>query len=494
MIICPYIQFPDTRSRYTLLFGLFLLMLQTGCSSVERILKRAEAAQGIGEYCEAANLYRRAYQRIPSRERDRRGTVAYRMGDAYRRYGNTARALSAYTSAVRYHYVDTLTYFYQGEMLRLSGNYKGAAESYRQHLERYPEDAVASAALENALSAPAEKGKSSAYTVKLATMFNGNRSDYAPALMGTDAAEIYFTTTRSQVTGNELSGITGMKNGDIYVSRKDEKGKWKIAEMAEGVNTSGDEGACSFSPDGQTMYLTVCRTDQQYPRMAEIWTARRSDAKWSKPQALKITADTLSSYAHPAVSPDGRWLYFASDMPGGYGGLDIWRAEIIPGHGLGPVENLGEQINTPGNEVFPALRPDGELYFASDGHTPNLGGLDLYRAVEDTVTHRWSVRHLPAPMNSNGDDFGITFEGLHNRGYFSSNRSTGGRGWDKIYSFSYPEVLQTVKGWVYEQDAYELPGATVYMVGNDGTNLKFGVRSDGSFEQPVKPGLCAKAF
>ncbi len=259
--------------------------------------------------------------------------------------------------------------------------------------------------------------------------------------------------------------------------------------MAEGVNTSGDEGACSFSPDGQTMYLTVCRTDPQYPRMAEIWTARRSDAKWSKPQALKITADTLSSYAHPAVSPDGRWLYFASDMPGGYGGLDIWRAEIIPGHGLGPVENLGEQINTPGNEVFPALRPDGELYFASDGHTPNLGGLDLYRAVEDTVTHRWSVRHLPAPMNSNGDDFGITFEGLHNRGYFSSNRSTGGRGWDKIYSFSYPEVLQTVKGWVYEQDAYELPGATVYMVGNDGTNLKFGVRSDGSFEQPVKPGV-----
>ena len=489
MIICPYIQFPDIRSRYTLLFGLFLLMLQTGCSSVERILKRAEAAQGIGEYCEAANLYRRAYQRIPSRERDRRGTVAYRMGDAYRRYGNTARALSAYTSAVRYHYVDTLTYFYQGEMLRLSGNYKGAAESYRQHLERYPEDAVASAAPENALSAPAEKGKSSAYTVKLATMFNGNRSDYAPALMGTDAAEIYFTTTRSQVTGNELSGITGMKNGDIYVSRKDEKGKWKIAEMAEGVNTSGDEGACSFSPDGQTMYLTVCRTDPQYPRMAEIWTARRSDAKWSKPQALKITADTLSSYAHPAVSPDGRWLYFASDMPGGYGGLDIWRAEIIPGHGLGPVENLGEQINTPGNEVFPALRPDGELYFASDGHTPNLGGLDLYRAVEDTVTHRWSVRHLPAPMNSNGDDFGITFEGLHNRGYFSSNRSTGGRGWDKIYSFSYPEVLQTVKGWVYEQDAYELPGATVYMVGNDGTNLKFGVRSDGSFEQPVKPGV-----
>ena len=138
--------------------------------------------------------------------------------------------------------------------------------------------------------------------------------------------------------------------------------------------------------------------------------------------------------------------------------------------------------------MFPAFRPSGELYFSSDGFG-GLGGLDLYAAVEDTVSHRWTVRHLPAPMNSNGDDFGITFEGLHNRGYFSTSRTTGGRGWDKIFEFSYPEVLQTVKGWVYEQDGYELPEALVYMVGNDGTYLKITPRSDGSFEQPVQPGV-----
>jgi len=236
------------------------------------------------------------------------------------------------------------------------------------------------------------------------------------------------------------------------------------------------------------MYLTVCRTDPQYPRMAEIWTSSRSDARWSKPTAMKITADTLSSYAHPAPSPDGRWLYFTSDMPGGMGGLDLWRIEIKGGHGFGILENLGKEINTAGNECFPAFRPDGELYFSSDSRTPNMGGLDLYRAREDTITHHWTVEHLPYPMNSNGDDFGITFEGLHNRGYFSSTRSTGGRGWDKLYEFSYPEVLQTVKGWVYEQDGYELPEAVVYMVGSDGTNEKVSVLSDGSFEKPVKAG------
>ena len=236
------------------------------------------------------------------------------------------------------------------------------------------------------------------------------------------------------------------------------------------------------------MYFTVCRSDPQYPRMAEIWTSTRNDAKWGKPQALKITADTLSSYAHPALSPDGKWLYFVSDMPGGYGGYDLWRASVVGGHGIGVVENLGPEINTPGNEMFPAFRPSGELYFSSDGREPNLGGLDLYRAKEDTLTKHWEVAHLPYPMNSNGDDFGITFEGLHNRGFFSSNRASAGRGWDKIYSFSFPEILLSVKGWVYEQDGYELPEAVVYMVGNDGTNMKIGVNLEGSFEQPLAPG------
>lgn len=479
----------DFSARYLLYIVLAAVAL-TSCGNVERTIRRAEASMALGEYCEAANLYKRAYQRTPSSERDRRGRLAYCMGDAYRRFGNTARAQAALLNAVRYSFTDSMTYLYLGDMQRYAADYRAAAQSYQHYLDAHPGDKVALAGLADCQTAAGIKSAGSAYEVKIDKLFNGSRADYAPAYLGTDAQQIYYTTTRSQVTGNDLSGITGMKNGDIYFSKKDEKGRWKAPEAVEGeLNSALDEGACSFSPDGQTMYLTVCPTDPQWPRGAEIWTSQRSDAKWSKPQRLQVTADTLSSYAHPAVSPDGRWLYFTSDMPGGYGGYDLWRAAIGSGHGVGPVENLGPDINTAGNEVFPAFRPSGELYYSSDGRTPNLGGLDLYRATEDTVTGHWRVTPLPAPMNSNGDDFGITFEGLHNRGYFSSNRATGGRGWDKIYSFSYPEVLQTVKGWVYEQDGYELPTATVYMVGDDGTYIKTGVTAEGSFEQPLKPGV-----
>lgn len=471
------------------LYILLIFILLSACGTPERSIKRGDAAMAIGEYCEAAAQYKKGYSRIPPTDRKRRGEVAYKMGDAFRRYGNTARALGAFRNAARYGQNDTLTQFYLGELLRMQGDYRGAEKAYQTYLDSFPSDERARQMLQSLSEATGIKERGSAYTVKMETMFSGSRSDYAPAYNGDEATTLYFSTTRPAVTGSDLSGITGMKPGDIYMVRKDEKGKWKSPEPVEGgLNTENDEGATAFSSDGKTMYLTVCRTDPQYPRMAEIWTSQRADAGWGKPAALKITADTLSSYAHPAPSPDGRWLYFTSDMPGGYGGTDLWRARM-DAHGVGSIENLGPEINTEGNECFPAFRPSGELYFSSDGRTPSLGGLDLYRAKQDTITEHWTVVHLPAPMNSPADDFGITFEGWHNRGYFSSNRSTGGRGWDKIYSFSYPEVLQTVKGWVYEQDGYELPEALVYIVGNDGTNEKLSVKSDGSFEMAVTPGV-----
>ena len=233
------------------------------------------------------------------------------------------------------------------------------------------------------------------------------------------------------------------------------------------------------------MYFTRCTHDPDYPRYAQIYTSERSDANWSTPKLLEITKDTLSSFAHPTVSPDGQWLYFVSDMPGGVGGLDIWRVQLDE-HGMGGVDNLGEPINTPSNEMFPSFRPNGELYFSSDGHI-GMGGLDLFKAVQDS-TGAWTVENLQWPMNSQGDDFAMTFEGLHNRGFFSTNRGDA-RGWDHIMSFECPEVLLTVKGWVYEKDGYELPDGLVYMVGNDGTNLKLSVKGDGSFTQEIKPNV-----
>ena len=271
---------------------------------------------------------------------------------------------------------------------------------------------------------------------------------------------------------------------------KDDKGKWVKPEAIDSeLNSDEDEGACAFTPDGKTMYLTICKTDPQYPRYAQIATSQRSDASWGKATVQEITRDTLSAFAHPAVSPDGMWLYFVSDMPGGMGGYDIWRIQLTS-KGMVGLENVGEPVNTPGNEMFPTFRPNGDLYFSSDGH-PGMGGLDIFIAKpvqSEELSNQYELEHPGYPLNSAGDDFGMTFEGLHNRGYFSSNRGDA-RGWDHIYSFEKHEVIQTVKGWVYEQDGYELPAGLVYMVGNDGTNLKLNVKGDGSFEQEIQPGV-----
>ena len=330
------------------------------------------------------------------------------------------------------------------------------------------------------------KERGSKYIVKRMDVFNSRRQDYSPMLFGDKYEQLYFTSTRNEAKGDELSGITGAKAGDIFLSEKDDKGKWSTPKAIESaLNTEADEGTPAFSVDGREMYITQCLTDPSNPRYAQISVSNRSDAAWGKANKLEISRDTLSSFAHPAVSPDGNWLYFTSDMPGGKGGLDIWRVRLTGGT-TGGVENLGEPINTPGDEEFPTFRPNGDLYFSSNGHG-GLGGLDIFIAKVGN-DRRYHLEHLGYPLNSQGDDFGMTFEGIHNRGFFSSNRGDG-RGWDHIYSFELPEIIQTVKGWVYEMDGYELPAAQIFMVGDDGTNKKLAVKGDGSFEQEIKPGV-----
>lgn len=463
------------------------VLTAASCSTPERNQKKGDVLFSRGEYYEAALRYKTAYSMTPRKDREGRGMRAFLMGECYRHINSVAKAEGAYRNAARYDYTDTTTLFHLAAMQRMLGNYKAAADNYRLYLEKHPDDPLSIAGLASCDLAKQMKEEGSSYIVKSVPLLMSRRADYCPVLYGEKWDKLLFTSTRTEAMGDDDSPITGMKNGDFFYTQKDEKGKWKPVEALQGnVNTAYDEGAACITPDGGTMYFTYCPTDPEYPRYAEIWSSSRSDATWSKPEKVTISADTLSSYAHPAVSPDGRWLYFVSDMPGGLGGYDIWRARLN-GNSIGAMENLGAPVNSSGNEMFPTFRPDGELYFSSDGH-PGMGGLDIYRAREDTVTGKWTVEILPSPVNSSGDDFSMTFEGVHNRGYFSSNRKNG-RGWDHIYSFEKPEVVHSVFGYVYEQDGYELPQASVYMVGNDGTNINFGVRADGSFEQEIKPGV-----
>lgn len=476
------------RTSFNIGLLIIVSLLLTGCGA-EQAMKKGDKFYALGEYYDAAEQYKKAFRQTPAKDRDVRGVRSLKMAECYRRINSTPRAIAAYRNAIRFHKTDSLTYFHLGQQLMRIGSYKEAEKVFQTAIDSGVNERQARIGLRSAKLAPQWKNAGSAYTVKRATLFNSRRADYSPMLAGDEYNTLYFTSTRNQTHGDELSGITGTKTGDIIRVQKDDKGKWQKPEVIDTeLNTDADEGACSFTPDGATMYLTQCLTDPSYPRYATIATSARSDAAWSKAKTLEITKDTLSSYAHPAISPNGQWLYFTSDMPGGMGGLDIWRIRITSNGGLGGVENVGPPINTEGNEEFPTFRPNGDLYFSSDGH-PGMGGLDIYIAKMDSLNGgKWKIEHPGYPLNSSGDDFGMTFEGLRNQGYFSSNRGDG-KGWDHLYSFYNPEIIQTVKGWVYEQDGYELPQGVVYMVGNDGTNLKLSVKGDGSFTQEIKPGV-----
>ena len=471
---------------YHFLMAFLAVALMLHSCAADNAMRKGEKFLAIGEYHDAAEQFKKAYTKTPTKERQLRGQRALKMAHCYRHISSTQKAISAYRNALRYNVAsldDRLDY---ARLLLKNGEYKRALTEFELLNDSMPNNVLVRNGLLSAKMAPKWKEQGSDYTVKKMTEFNSRRADYCPVLAGDQWDRLYFSSTRNDALGDELSGITGAKPGDIFFSDKDDKGKWSKPQTIEsGLNTEYDEGACCLSPDGSTMYLTQCLSDASYPRFAQIVTAQRSDASWGKTTPLLITNDTLSAYAHPAVSPDGEWLYFVSDMPGGKGGLDIWRMRLTTNGPVG-VENLGEPINTPGDEMFPTFRPNGDFYFSSDGH-PGFGGLDIFIATvgEDGKYH---LSHPGYPLNSQGDDFGMTFQGQLNQGFFSSNRGDG-RGWDHIYSFYNPEIVQTIRGWIYEQDGYELTAGEARIVGTDGTNLRLGVRGDGSFEYVVKPGV-----
>lgn len=442
-----------------------------------------------GEFFEASKTYRKLYSKLTKKEeRPLRGEIAYKMATCYRRMNQAARASAAYQNAIRYNYPDSTAFFWLGRSLQAEGKYGPAIQAYNQYLDWKPGNVQARKGIlgcQMALEARKSK-KRTRYVVKEAKLFNSRRADYAPMYLDKSFDQIYFTTSNEKVTGENHSEITGMKKGDIWYTKKNERGEWERPEPAGGdLNTADDEGIVSFTPDGQTMYFTKARRSPTSDTSVEIYTSRRSDATWSTPQKFEITPDTLSAVGHPAVSPDGKWLYFASDMPGGYGGKDIWRIRLGDDR-LGTLENLGADINTAGDEMFPYVRTDSLLYFASDGHQ-GFGGLDLYRAWLNSTGDRWSVENMGQPMNSPGDDFGITF-GQGESGFFSSNRGDG-RGYDHIYSFELPELKVTISGWVLDKDDEPVPNAIIRIVGNDGSNQKEVARDDGTFSFNLQRGV-----
>ncbi len=460
-----------------LLVAAFILQ---GCSLKARI-KRADKRFSYGEYYAASELYRKISGRIPYDQKPLRARIYFQQAECYRLI-NYNRAEQAYVNAIRYKYPDPVLYLHYAQVLQRMGKYDDAIKNYSIYLDTDSSSLLAKNGLKACRQMPQWKKQPTRYVVRKMDLFNTRNTDnFSPAFIYPDADDLLFTSSRQFSKSVFLKGssITGMPNNNMFMCKKNANGKWeKPYILSSEVNTvEFDEGVCCIGFDGKVMYYTRARQVANAEYGTEIYTSNRAGGDWSVPQKLKIFSDTTVSVAHPAVSPDGQTLYFVSDAKGGQGGKDIWKAKLENGE-CKFIENMGPEINTPGDEMFPTVRADGTLFFSSSGF-PGYGGLDIFKATQTKDGH-WNVENMGTPLNSSADDFGMTFAGKAERGFFSTNRNET-KGYDAIWSFELPEIAYVVEGVVSDEKGVGIPDATVRLVGNNGTNARVQTKKDGSY-------------
>ncbi len=460
----------------------FFLIILSGCSGGSK-LGNANKAYLIGEYDRAAVQFKKAYKK--EKNKYTKGEISYYLGECYRKTNKPKKATIQYARAVRYNYEMADAGLFLGDCLLASQKYEEAIEAYEEYLTKEPLDKRAHNGIASCKLA-LNDSITSRYTVaKIKKLSNTRYSDFSPGYASSDYDQVYFSSMRTEKKKRKKSRITGQGGSNIYMAKIDAKGEWTDPELLdETINSEFDEGSATMSADGKEMYFTRCRYDNEQPRSAEMFMVSRSGGKWGEPAQIEI-ADSLL-VAHPAISHDGETLYFVSDMPGGRGGKDIWMAKKGGEGGWSEPVNMGNVINTAGDEMFPSTRMDGSLYFSSNAHV-GYGGLDIYRAVYNEEKQDWEVHNLGRPINSDGDDFGIAFKGLEEAGIFSSSRGSS-KAVDNLYEFSLPKLEFSMKGQVYSRkDEEPITDAYLRLIGTDGTNVKLNIRNDGTFGAKLAP-------
>lgn len=468
------------RIKFSFIVLLIASVLFQGCGIKARI-KKADKRYEIGEYYAAGDLYRRIYSGISSKEKPLKAKIAFKQAECYR-LTNRKRSEQIYSYAIRYNYSDSIVYLRYAQALQQNGKFDEAIKNYELYLKANPANNVAKNGIEASKLSAEWLKKPNNYVVRKSTDFNVNRSSsFCPAFLGSEGDLVVFTSTRqlNKKTVTKNSAITGQPVNNLFIAKKNAVQKWETPTVLEGeVNSINDDGVCTFSPDGKIMYYTQSPATAIGERGTEILLSNRAGGTWSMPQKIKIFNDSTTSVAHPAISPDGLTLYFVSDAKNGYGGKDIWMGKLENGE-CKYIENLGPEINTSGDEMFPSVRANGTLYFSSNGLV-GFGGLDIFKATLNTEK-KWVVENLGAPVNSNADDFGICFQGNSEKGFFTSNRNDS-KGYDAIWSFELPELAYIIEGKVLDETGTPIPDATVKIVTNNGINGRVQTKKDGSYK------------
>ena len=475
------------KYTFIILSMLFVFMSTDLFAQRRNPAKNADLAFGRKQYIEATDLYKKAYRKV-KRDKEERNRISFQMAECYRLIGLTKRAEPYYKRLLKTDYPNAHpeVYLYLAETYKINQKYKDAIEMYDIYAQKVPDDPRGPLGVETTALIEEWTENPSRYELTELKKVNSSKdSDFCACWTNNNYNEIIFTSNRDAATGKEKDGITGQEFADFFISKQDRKGEWStpvIADESESVNTEASEGTPFMNSKYTKMYFTRCQNNVHRKSGCQIMVAGKSGGAFSEARPVEIAGvDTLDIVGHPTLSSDELIIYFAAERKGGFGGNDIWVA--MRDNATEPFKrpfNLGEKINTAGNEVFPFLRYDTTLYFASDGHG-GMGGLDIFVSSMDSTGQWGEPRNMKYPINSTGDDFGIVFHPTEERGFVSSNRGNT-RGLDNIYYFEEPTIHFTFSGTVKDAKTKQLvSNAAVRMVGSDGSNMMTRTNDKGYF-------------
>ncbi|MDR2962246.1 MAG: OmpA family protein [Bacteroidales bacterium] len=462
------------------LFVCAAVLLATACASQAKLTRKAEMVYEAGEYAKAADLFEKLLEGEESKVNQ--AQYNFQLAECYRHLNNSRKAEAAYRKAIRLKTREKEAYYWAGYMALKNEKYKEALEAYKAFQKAIPKDIRSKIGIESVAAAQEWKENPTRYIVENVKAINSHESDFAPAYMSADFLSIYFTSARAEEDEKQsVNQVSGMYTTQLYEARIDRKGVWNkpVKLIDTTLNTPFDNGALAASPDGTTIYYTICKMEPGKNLGCQIYTSLLRGGVWTTPQRIPIVSDSIS-IGHPSISADGLELYFSSRMKGGIGGSDIWKITRTSESAAwsAPI-NLGPEINTESDEDFPFIREDGILFFSSDGRV-GMGGFDIYRATKNE-SNKWQVVNMQSPINSSGDDFGIIFQGSTEKGLFTSNRK-GGRGEDDIYSFELPELQLVANGKLRDMSTKKpIADAEILLIGSDGSRQSVRSKPDGAY-------------
>jgi len=458
------------------------LFLSTKSFAQKNSLASADQSFKSKEYFDAIELYKKAYTDMKGNgKKNEKARIIFQVAECYRMMADPKQEEQWYTKAIKAKYDDPNCYLYLADAQKMQGNYDDAIASYKKFKDAVPSDPRGDDGVKSCELAAQLKNAPTRYVVTNVSQLNTKFDDEGVCYSDRRGDEIIFTSARQGISGDKVDNGTGQSFTDLFIAKIDKLGKWSApTPLPAPVNTDGNEGFPSMDRAFKTLYFTRCAVNKGVQEKCKIYSSDRRGTAWADPVKLAFQIDSVA-YGQPCITADGKELFFSSDLAGGSGGHDIWISHYDKKtRAWGDPVNAGPTINTPGDEYTPFIHADGTMYFASNGH-PGLGGLDLFKAKK-AGDDKWSDPvNMGTPINSEGDDFGIIFDGTKERGFLASTRQ-GGKGNVDIYSFALPPLLFDIQGQVVDKSTKKgIYKATVHLVGSDGSDVSIKTDTGGNY-------------